>query len=357
MQRTEVLIVGGGPAGASCAWRLRQHGVDCLILDRQRFPRAKLCAGWITPQVVRDLGLIPAEYPGGFTTLRGLGIPLIRGLPFWPPTTQYAIRRWEFDDWLLRRAGAPVHVHKVDNIARVGGAYVVDGVYTTKYLVGAGGTRCPVYRTLFREASPRDGGSLIVTLEQEFPYPHAAVTGETGGAATSDARDPAVTGEIFESRSRLWFLQHGLPGYAWYVPKAGGIVNVGIGGNAETLRARGDRLKRHWRLLVKKLDRLGLVRGHAYRPRGYAYYMRQARPEVRRDNALIAGDAAGLATLDMGEGIGPAIRSGLLAAEAILNDSDYDIRAIPRFSLPPPLSVLLAAAFRPTRRRRGSRHA
>ena len=318
MRHTEVLIVGGGPAGAACAWRLQQRGGECLILDRQRFPRAKPCAGWITPQVVRDLDLVPGDYPGGFTTFAGLMIS-IRGFRFRLPTRQYAIRRWEFDDWLLRRAGVPVHLHKVDTIARVGGAYVIDGTFSGKYLVGAGGTRCPVYRALFREASPRDEGSLVVTLEEEFPYSHT------------------------DAHCRLWFLEHGLPGYAWYVPKANGVVNVGIGGKAEDLRAKGDRLKRHWRLLLDKLDRLGLVRGHAFRPRGYAYYLRLARPEVRRDNALIAGDAVGLATLDMGEGIGPAIRSGLLAAEAILHDSDYDVRAIPRVSLLPSLRRLGAA--------------
>jgi flavin-dependent dehydrogenase len=340
VRHTEVLIVGGGPAGAACAWRLRQRGVECLILDRQRFPRAKPCAGWITPQVVRDLALVPAEYPGGFTTFAGLVVS-IYGLTFRLPTRQYAIRRWEFDDWLLRRAGVPVHLHRVGAIARVEGAYVVDGAYAGKYLVGAGGTRCPVYRTLFREAAPRDGGSLIVTLEEEFRYPH------TGPAVTGGICDPAVTGGIYDSQCRLWFLEHGLSGYAWYVPKADGIVNVGIGGKAETLRARGDRLKRHWGLLVDKLERLGLVRGHAFRPRGYAYYLRQARPEVRRDNALIVGDAVGLATLDMGEGIGPAIRSGLLAAEAILHGSDYDLGTIPRVSLLPSLRRL-AAARRPT---------
>jgi flavin-dependent dehydrogenase len=102
-------------------------------------------------------------------------------------------------------------------------------------------------------------------------------------------------------------------------------------------------------LLVDKLDRLGLVRGHVFRPRGYAYYSRQAQPEVRRDNALIVGDAVGLASLDMGEGIGPAIRSGLLAAEAILHDSDYDIRSIPRVSLLPSLRRLVDAMCRSDR--------
>jgi flavin-dependent dehydrogenase len=321
MHHTEVLIVGGGPAGAACAWRLRQRGVDCVILDSQAFPRIKLCAGWITPQVVRDLELVPGEYPGSFTAFSALHLS-IRGIRFRLPTRQYAIRRYEFDHWLLQRAGVPVYHHKVETIRREAHAYVIDGTFSGRFLVGAGGTRCPVYRTLFRESSPRADEALIVTLETEFPYPYT---------------DP---------RCRLWFFEHGLPGYAWYVPKSsanGGSrhVNVGIGGNARALHAHDDRLRRHWELLVAKLDRLGLVQGHAWRPRGHAYYLRQAQPEVRRKDALIAGDAVGLATRDMGEGIGPAIRSGLLTAEAILNDTDYDLRAIPRVSLLPSLRRLV----------------
>jgi flavin-dependent dehydrogenase len=317
VHRTEVLIVGGGPAGAACARWLKQRGVDCLILDRQRFPRPKPCAGWITPLVLRDLRLNPDNYPGSLTTFSAL-IIAIRGITFPLPTRQYAIRRIEFDHWLLRRAGVPVRQHTVRHIARIDRAYVIDGAFAAQYLVGAGGTRCPVYRTLFRDRGPRDGDSLVVTLEQEFSYPYR------------------------DAHCRLWFLEHGLSGYAWYVPKAGGIVNVGIGGKVAALRARGDHITHHWRLLVEKLERMELVRGHAFQPRGYAYYVRQEQPELRRDNALIVGDAVGLATLDMGEGIGPAIRSGLLAAESIVNGGDYRLDAIPKTSLLPSVRRLVA---------------
>ena len=49
MDACDVLIVGGGPAGSSCAWGLRSAGLDVAILDRQTFPRDKICGGWITP--------------------------------------------------------------------------------------------------------------------------------------------------------------------------------------------------------------------------------------------------------------------------------------------------------------------
>jgi flavin-dependent dehydrogenase len=46
------------------------------------------------------------------------------------------------------------------------------------------------------------------------------------------------------------------------------------------------------------------------------------------------GDAASLATYDMGEGFHPAIQSGCLATEAIIHDSDYSLRSIPKYSWP-----------------------
>jgi len=45
MNECEVLIAGGGPAGSACAWRLRQAGLDVVVMDKAAFPRDKGCAG------------------------------------------------------------------------------------------------------------------------------------------------------------------------------------------------------------------------------------------------------------------------------------------------------------------------
>jgi len=308
MVKTEVLIIGGGPAGSSCAWRLKQNNVSCIILDQQPFPRFKPCAGWITPQVVRDLNFPVEEYPYSFTTFRSFRIA-IKGFKFNLPAHQHAIRRYEFDDWLVRRADVPLVQHSVKTISRDENGFVVDGEYSAKYLVGAGGTHCPVYRTIFEPLDPRPKSSLIVAQEEEFAYPYA------------------------DSNCYLWFLENRLPGYAWYVPKANGYVNVGVGGKAEELKANGDSLKNHWNLLVKKLETSGLIQNHSYKPAGHSYYIRSKLPEVQSGNAFIIGDSVGLATMDMGEGISPAIKSGLLAANAILHDTPYSVAHIPRYSL------------------------
>ena len=67
MDLCDVLIVGGGPAGSACAWALRHAGLDVLILDAATFPRDKVCAGWITPQVVTELRIDVEEYRRGRT--------------------------------------------------------------------------------------------------------------------------------------------------------------------------------------------------------------------------------------------------------------------------------------------------
>ena len=59
MDRCEVLIVGAGPAGSACAWQLRRAGMQVVLLDRERFPRNKVCGGWITPAVLDELEINP----------------------------------------------------------------------------------------------------------------------------------------------------------------------------------------------------------------------------------------------------------------------------------------------------------
>ena len=309
MKNAEVIIVGGGPSGAACAWKLAQHQVDFLVLDKADFPRIKPCAGWITPQVLKDLKIEPQDYPLGITHFKSFQVD-IKGFRFKLRTNQYAIRRIEFDNWLLQRSKPQVINHMVKEIRHQDDRYIIDGQYSSKYLVGAGGTHCPVSKTFFRNSPGFEKGALIVAQEEEFPYDYS------------------------DDRCYLWFLNDGLPGYSWYVPKAGGYVNIGVGGMEATFKENGDTLKRHWNMLVEKADKLGLVKGHNYKPLGHSYYLRTKKSIIRRENAFIVGDAIGLATSDMGEGISPAIQSGLRAADAIISGKEYSVDSIHKYSFP-----------------------
>ena len=309
MQDVDVIIVGGGPAGSTCAWKLGLAGIDLLVLDRASFPRAKLCAGWITPEVVDDLELELASYPHSLMSFDKLHFH-IKKIHFAKKTMQHSIRRCEFDEYLLQRSGATVHKHQVRKIEQQNGSFIIDGLYRCKFLIGAGGTRCPVYREYFHELNPRTKLLQIATYEKEFPY-------------TWD-----------NSECHLWFLGDGLPGYAWYVPKANGYINVGLGGKADKMKSDGRRLQNFWNGFSKKLADDALVHNAEYKPTGYSYYLRGNVDVVRNGNALIVGDAVGLATVDMGEGIGPAVRSALLAADTIIENDEYDLKKLARFSVP-----------------------
>ncbi len=312
MIEATVVIVGGGPGGSACAWQLGRRGIDSVVLESAVFPRTKLCAGWITPEVVRSLAMDVESYPCGLLRLDKLHLEYFARTSPWQVdmrSDQYSIRRYEFDHWLLKRCGARVFNQLVRSIERDGASFVVDGTFRGTFLVGAGGTHCPVFRTLFKQANPRSREYQVAALEEEFEYPSA------------------------RHDCRLWFGENGLVGYAWYVPKEGGWINVGLGGFSRYLSLAEVGLHEHWEALVRKLGRLGLVEGHTYAPKGHTYYLREREEVCQLGNAYIVGDAAGLATLDLAEGIGPAIQSGLNAADSIATGRPYSLDGVPKYSL------------------------
>ena len=320
MRSCDVLIVGGGPAGSTAAWKLRRAGADVLVLDRERFPRLKLCAGWITPEVVRELEMDLESYPHRLLSFPRLRVHVGRWqVPV--ACVQHSIRRFEWDAWLLERSGAPVEQHNVRHIQAADGGYVIDDAYRCRYLIGAGGTRCPVYRELFREANPRASELQIVTLEHEIEY------------------------DWEDGDCHLWFFEQGLPGYSWYVPKEKGWLNVGVGGIAARIKDRGQDIKAHWEHFAARLSG-SLTRAAQYDPSGYSYYLRGRVDVVRRGNAFITGDAAGLASRDLGEGIGPAIRSGTRAAAAILEGKPYHLDDVTGLSVTSIIRSMLDIAAR-----------
>jgi geranylgeranyl reductase family protein len=310
----ETIIVGAGPAGTSCAWQLRQAGRDVLILDKEQFPRTKLCAGWITDGVFEHLQFKPQHYPLSIIKLKFKfhyrSWPFSIQLPF---AYSYSIRRYEFDNWLLERSGADFERHQVKEIEKAfDGSYVLDGGYRCRHLVGAGGTTCPVRSQMF-EPYPNKA-DLIVTLEKELEYPQ---------------RDDFC---------HVFLFKNGLRGYSWYVPKGNGWVNIGLGGVRDYFRREGCNIHHHFKSFVQDLVRADLLdaktaeelheTGHPYH-----FYPLQRVQDLKRDRCYLIGDSAGFATRDLGEGIAPAIESGLMAAREILGTGKYDHERIARTSI------------------------
>jgi len=301
VETCDALIVGGGPAGSTCAWQLRQAGLDVVVIDKARFPRDKVCAGWITPQVIESLELDTATYRCGrtFQTITSFRVGVIGGERtvdvHYPSPVSYGIRRCEFDDYLLKRSGARLMLDAaVATIRRDNDRWVVNDRITAPLLVGAGGHFCPVARAL--------GGSIqrmqvVAAREVEF-----AVESGDGSAVTGD-------------QPELYFCAD-LSGYGWCFRKQA-YLNVGFGQlDAHALPASTE-------AFVQFLVRRGRIRPSSSTSssltkwRGHAYLLAGPARQVVGDSVLLIGDAAGLAYPESGEGIRPAIESGLMAAAVI----------------------------------------
>jgi len=299
MDACDAVIVGGGPAGSACAWALRRAGLNVAIIDRAAFPRNKVCGGWITPAVLEALHIDREEYANGrvlqplsgFLTGR-IGGPEVR-TDYGQPVS-YGIRRCEFDAYLLERSGARVLQNTpLKTIERTDDQWIVNGAIAGRILIGSGGHFCPVARYLGADARKE---TAVAAQELEFEM------------TLEQQRQCSIRGEVPE----LYFCAD-MKGYGWCFRK-GNYLNVGLG----RLDPKG--LPNHVSDFVAFLRRAGKISfdlpvsmlGHAY-----LLYSKTNRKLVDA-GAVLIGDAAGVAYSQSGEGIRPAIESGLLAAKVIV---------------------------------------
>lgn len=300
MHQCDVLIVGGGPAGSTLAWNLRHSGLAVTILDQRTFPRDKICAGWVTPEVIDELEIDVEAYrkEHTFQPITGFRISVLGRrqleLKYPGPPVSYGIRRIEFDDYLLGRCQAKLLLGQAcKTMERNGSGWLVNGEIQAGLVVGAGGHFCPVARTV--SPKPKGGELAVAAQEVEFEL--------TPKQKTACRIEPEIP--------ELFFLPE-LNGYGWAFRK-GDHLNIGLG------REDRETLSRHVQAFRDHLVESGKLppdipskfKGH-----GYLLYHHAVR-EMIHDGVLLIGDSAGLAYPESGEGIRPAVESAMLAAPVI----------------------------------------
>jgi menaquinone-9 beta-reductase len=298
MESCDALIIGAGPAGSTCARILTSARLSVLLMDRDQFPRDKPCAGWITPAVLQQLGITAEQYRGGrlLQEIRAFRTGVMFGSEIvtdYRRTVSYAIRRCEFDHFLLLKSGARTLLgEQVTTLEREEGGWLVNGWIKARVIVGAGGHLCPVAKAL---------GAL-------------------------PGREPAIAAMVAEWEMQEEDLERVLPGivlvsftpdlsgYGWMLRK-GNYLNVGLGS------LEGRDVRRQALEFCAELRRRGELnedisarfRGHAYLP-----YQGKGGRSIVAERAVLIGDAAGVSSPESGEGILPAIETALLAAQTIV---------------------------------------
>ena len=312
MHNCDILIVGGGPAGSSLAWGLRDSGLDIIIMDKQTFPRNKTCAGWITPAVIETLQIDTRDYSHQRTLqpIHGFRIGQVGNdaieIDYGENPVSFGIRRCEFDHYLLQRCGARIYPGEhFKDIQRKNNNWIINKKIKARLVVGAGGHFCPVARYLDAKSGRVD--TIVAAQEIEFRMNEMQIK----------------ACNVNPSIPELYFCPD-LKGYGWILRK-GDYLNIGLG------REDRQKLSKHvtgfCHFLMERKRILFDVPKH-FNGHAYLLYQHSTRAKLA-DHILLIGDSAGLAYTQSGEGIRPAIESGLIASEVIRNANGvYSIKRL-----------------------------
>jgi len=305
-ERCDVLVIGAGPAGSACAQRLARAGLDVLLVDQHTFPRDKVCGDGLIPDAhaaLRALGVYdevaalwqPAQH------VRCVGP---RGGHCDVPGTVAALPRRVLDEVLVRAA------------ERAGARLVMPWRFEAPIEDSAGRENGRVVGARLRRGNETHEitARWVVLATGAVPQALAAAGmcerhTPSGVALRTYVRHPGLAGTI----RQLQFIWHPRMrgGYGWIFPGPDGVFNIGAGHPGSHRKLTFTQVYEPARRLMSEGERLGDLKGAPLRCSLLG--ARWARPGL-----LVTGEAAGSTYAFSGEGIGKAMETGLLAADALL---------------------------------------
>ena len=287
------IVVGAGPAGATAAYCLAKKGHSVLIIEKASFPRYKPCGGGVSPAIADwfDFDFTPVikntVSQVKYTWKMGdpMEIELKRVTPMW------MVQRDELDNFLVQQAiqqGAELKDNlEVTGINLQGDSWQVstsDGNFEAKYLIGA------------------DGANSFVANKLGFS------TAKTVAAASLE-----VPGEVSARRANMAYFDFGSlkNGFMWCFPKTDGFTI-----SAAYVRDPKGKSQELQKQLNNYAEQFGLNVANGKYTEHLLNLWDGDRP-LHSDRVVITGEAAGIVDPLIGEGIRPAMFTGIKAAEAV----------------------------------------
>ncbi len=322
----DLLVIGGGPAGAATAYWAAEHGLDVVVVERKTFPRDKTCGDGLTPRAIHQLeemGLGPMleryhRFDGLRAVAHGRTIEMA-----WPdhsvyPSYGYVVRRCDLDAFVADHAvsaGAtllqgtealrPVDLPDGAPPGAIGGAVVVDKASGTERAIRAR------HVVVADGANSRFGRALGTVRDRAYPMGMAI-----RGYFESPLHDDPWIESSLDVRDREG---NAMPGYGWIFPVGNGTINVGIGllstfrdykeiNTSHLFEEFACTLPEHW-----QIDPTRPIAA----PTGGRLPMAGSVGPKAGPNWLVVGDAAGSVNPFNGEGIDYAYETGRMAAGLI----------------------------------------
>jgi geranylgeranyl reductase family protein len=315
----DLLVIGGGPAGATCARRAAKGGLDVVLIEKDVHPRDKPCGGALSPRAIELLGFdikdaIERAFQAALVyTPTGKKTILTRD-----GFEAYLVNRSEFDRILLeraRQAGVEViqgtKIVAIEQLRKGIRALSVGDSYKGHLLVGADGVNGITSRRLGirKRWEPK---SVALCINAEFP------------AESSDI-ESVMTIKGYEQNVINLFYGLVNTGYGWCFPKRESL-NIGIGCRMDS----ASNLRYKWNSLIKQIERSKKIKLDISKKTSARVPLGGGKDRIIARRTMLIGDAAGLASPVSGEGISYAIESGLLAAEiaceAVAEESPLRLR-------------------------------